>query len=348
MAGWIDWVADRWQRRQPRELRWAPPARDIPRNPGLEDRVRRDPDDRTALGVYGDFLADAGDPRGDVLNAWLQATGDDPDPAVAAAITAWTTAHGSALTARIGIRRSWRMHATFRGPLLDAWGHRLGSPDVGDVLTAPESLALRALRLSVSFRGGRRWLDALAARPRPSALRELELKWGLETVDLSDRWPVFDGLESLRIDMFGGRLGPVTLPTVKRLSIGFPLDGDSGCTTVHAPALECLSIPSTLEHAALARFLEAHGLRELRLAWASPATLAILEHPGIARLRALRVHVSHGDPLAVASAMVGCRAALEGVGSIVLESDDVSLAARDTLTHAFGARVSFGDWSPVG
>ncbi|MCB9677826.1 MAG: hypothetical protein H6737_22170 [Alphaproteobacteria bacterium] len=275
----------------------------MPRDAALERRIREDPDDPRALAVYGDFLAERGDPRGDVLLAWLAA------PALHDRIDAWVQRHQRVLAPSIAAT-GWA-RCTWRGPLVDGWtAYR--RMDVDAVLGSPESVALRRVSLP-TLGDAEDVLQALGRRLLPSALREVDLSWatplpslgavsrlgGVRSVRLHGGFReagalVLPETEALALTVYGdwASLEGLDAPRLRRLRL---LDsGNPVLASLCPPGLEVLEIENPGEDLidALAEAPVAAGLRELRLVGTVPSNVGhrvAALRPGFPRVERLVV-----------------------------------------------------------
>ncbi|MEZ4318827.1 MAG: hypothetical protein R3F61_15035 [Myxococcota bacterium] len=319
----------------PADVAWSPPLGELPREPGLEHRIRLDPDDRDALAVYADFLAEAGDPRGSVLAAWLLATGPAGDRELLQRVEQWTWSHSRRLTR--GLRGGGSTALTgFRGPLPDHV-NRLTRSDLGRILSAPEAVALRSVDL-MQMRGRvDEWLSALADRERPSPLRRLKLSWVNPLgVDLSARWHAFDGLDEVLLHGAIASFGDVVLPSVTRLRVEAGAVTPPELGTWETPRLQELRLewgtvpPDVLATLLASPHLEVLGVEDGQL------LSAILDAPGSRRLR--RLELPCGPDV---RDLVPVPHALAGLARLVVVEEPYLLdpADRRALEAAWGPRL---------
>ncbi|HLL25915.1 MAG TPA: TIGR02996 domain-containing protein [Kofleriaceae bacterium] len=204
----------------------------------LEDAILRDPDDLAAYAVYGDYLAEQGDPRGELIATQLAADATD-DPELRRAALRVFARHRAyfvgALDSMIAPDAfKWRAGFIQRAVLahdrlLIEDGERVAKSlaDVVETLLAhPSARYLTELVVRTNDRdmwgrtvGSQKDVVDKIAAARPRVLRRLQLgdaSYGASHVgSLADLWPVLAPLRELAVE---GEftLGPLALPALER------------------------------------------------------------------------------------------------------------------------------------
>lgn len=241
-------------------------------NPALEAAIARDPDDLDAYAVYGDWLAEHGDPRGELIATQLAA------------------ASGDAEMKRAALRVFAKYRETFVG--------KLGSMIAADAFTWRAGFIERAVlsfdRLLIE--GGARVASSLAevvaallAHPSGRFLRELVIKandrnaWNQWTGSQKD---VVAALATRRLDLRRLQLGDVAYgaANIGKIDALWPVlgdtvelvvQGDVSFGDVDAPALQSLRLwPLPMRKKLARELLEAKwpSLRSLELHLGNSAT----------------------------------------------------------------------------
>ena len=231
-------------------------------NPELEARILANPDDLSAYLVYGDWLSERDDPRGELIavqaklhetpgDAALQAT---EKKLLADNAQAWlgTLADKGpkdlAITWKLGFIDSVRF-----GPPLDAyeWASIDFVEALGIVLGLPGTAFIRELVFGSqeSHDYPATWqncIDALVEHGTPKGLTRLELNRGgywdissTELGDLSKLYPQLSKLRELTIEMGSMELGAIDLPSLRSLEIV-----TGGLTTANLEAIASAKWPS--------------------------------------------------------------------------------------------------------
>lgn len=333
----------RGRRQAPPDLLWGPPADAVPRDPEIERRIAEDPDDVARLSVYADFLAEQGDPRGEVLAAWCRCD-QAPDAELETAIQRWQYFYASVLTPGGFTAQAVSTH---RGPLLDAWNAAgfVGTPDLAGVLGSPMAVALRQVSAELLFRGDPAvWIEAVRRRERPSALRSLHLNWNwLRGAGTRTWWPAFDGLDEVRLEGNLEPLGRIEVPGLRSLAIRSPVL-PVVIDALEAPRLERLDlqIPRTADPNALIAVVGAlPRLTQLTLAGLDPlGAEALLRQPLATRVEQLTLSDSTSALNAVAAHQAGLPV-LRRLVVIEPEQSRTPDPIRRRVEAAFGDRVTF-------
>jgi len=218
------------------------------RNVALEAAIDRDPYDSRSYLVYGDWLQEQGDPRGELIAMQIAGEGD---PRIAVAARAFLQRHGERFIGGLA-PDSWVWRDGFiRYAALGTYG-----PANHDALPAllehPSARFLPELAIGFSDFGLQPAIDTLAERLRP-ALRVLELGAGdpvehamLHDIgDLERLWPVVPRLSRLTICGQNLTLGELDLPALSRLELwAFSLSAENVRSIAQArwPELAALSI----------------------------------------------------------------------------------------------------------
>jgi uncharacterized protein (TIGR02996 family) len=190
-----------------------------PRRAELEAAIEADPYDARAYAVYGDFLLELGDPRGELIALHL-ASANAPDPRFDSATRELVARHPKLLPPGHTLRLRWQHGFIQRA--------ELPAPDVEEVVDHPSSRFLAELTIFWSLALGPA-VDTLARSPR-RALRELVL--GGRTAeastqtpdddphpDLTSLWAATPNLERLTVYDDRPDLGRLDLPRLVKLSL---------------------------------------------------------------------------------------------------------------------------------
>ena len=211
-------------------------------NPELEARILADPDDLSAYLVYGDWLAERGDPRGELIavQAKLKETPADATlqerekKLLADNANTWLGDLAGKDEKDLAIR--WRLgfiDSVRFGPALDAyeWSSLDFAEALGTALALPGAHFIRELvfgsQESDDYPASwQNCIDALVEHGVPKALRRLEFVRGgywdissTELGDLSALYPLLASLRELAIEMGAMQLGSMVLPSLRSLEI---------------------------------------------------------------------------------------------------------------------------------
>jgi uncharacterized protein (TIGR02996 family) len=237
-------------------------------NAELEARILANPDDLSAYLVYGDWLSERGDPRGELIavQAKLKETPGD------AALTA-TEAKLIANNARAwlgdlagkedkDLAVKWRLgflDSVRFGPPVDEYGASdLDFPSaIGTLMGLPGTAFVRELVVGSKESDDypTSWqdcIDALAEHGVPKALTRLEFNrggfWDISSTELGSLeklYPHLAGLHELEIEMGSMNLGAIALPALRSLEIvtgGLTAANLESIGTASWPNLERLSL----------------------------------------------------------------------------------------------------------
>lgn len=204
------------------------------RNLELEAAIVDNPGDHERFAVYGDWLAQRGDPRGALMVAGSElARSDASVPAVRPRMTElrrvidtlWRE-HGAAIIgslaglSRDGLSLEWNMGCVV-GAALTVPPDDVGSATLAHLLAHPAAFALSKLSLGTESLGEHGFnyqpLVDLVSEEAPTTLRELALGeingWTAdETVVLGDLRPMFARHGELRAVTLAGRASTVSAP----------------------------------------------------------------------------------------------------------------------------------------
>lgn len=253
----------------------------------LEAAIERDPDDLEAFAVYGDYLAEQGDPRGELIATQLAA---ERDPALEREALRVFAKHrdyllgplgsmiaANAFTWRAGFIRSAKISPD---RLLIEGGARVATSlaeVVAALLAHPSGRFLAELEIRAQDRdvynrnlGSQREVVSVLANARPRVLRRLQLGdtsygiavWG----SIGYALPALAGLHTLRVEG-DFHLGPTSAPTLRELVLSpTPFRSKLAYQLAEAPwpALASLTLDMTSSPIDLARLLERANMPSLR------------------------------------------------------------------------------------
>jgi uncharacterized protein (TIGR02996 family) len=239
-------------------------------NPELEARIHANPDDRDAYQVYGDWLSERGDPRGELISVQIKlsqlANGDDAE--LKKREQAIITANKSAWLGELAKLEDKDFHVEWRWGFVDS--ARIGPPTddyetseidfpdtIGAVLAMPRVEFLREIVIgAISYDDyPTSWSDcveALAENEIPASLQRLEFTrggyWDISSTELgsiASLYPKLQNLRELSIEMGQMDFGEMNLPALRKLEIvtgGLSNDNVSSIVKARWPNLETLSL----------------------------------------------------------------------------------------------------------
>ncbi len=237
-------------------------------NPELEARILSNPDDLSAYLVYGDWLSERGDPRGELIAVQAKLKETPGDAALQATektlladnAQAWLGALADkgpkdlAITWKLGFIDSVRF-----GPPLDdyEWASIDFAEALAIVLGLPGTAFIRELVFGSQEcddypASWQNCIDALVEHGTPKGLTRLELNRGgywdissTELGDLSKLYPQLSKLRELTIEMGAMELGVIDLPSLRSLEIvtgGLTAANVEAIASAKWPSLERLSL----------------------------------------------------------------------------------------------------------
>jgi uncharacterized protein (TIGR02996 family) len=243
-------------------------------NPELEARIQANPNDRDAYAVYGDWLSERGDPRGELIAVQLGLDKNPDDARLREREKALLDANRGVWLADVPFpelrRKGEETHVEVKwrwgfldkvriGPTESHATAELDFPDtIGKVMQLPSIGMLRELVIGSKSHDDypTSWNDCiekLVETGVPRALRRLELNrggyWDISSTELGNLaalYPHLDKLEELRIEMGTMSFGDVMeLPALKKLDIhtgGLTSSELKAINAARWPALETLWI----------------------------------------------------------------------------------------------------------
>lgn len=235
-------------------------------NPDLEARIAANLDDRDAYLVYGDWLSERGDPRGELIA--LQAK-PNPDEATKEREKALLAANREAWLGELAkLDPKKDLHVTWRWGFID--GVRIGPPledydtssvDFPDVyaklVKLPGIQFLRDLTFGAKDYDDypTSWSDCIEAMQEhgvPPSLQRLAFSrggyWDISSTELGDLAPLYpqlSKLQELSVELGSMDFGEMNLPALKKLEIitgGLSGENLASIADARWPALETLSI----------------------------------------------------------------------------------------------------------
>jgi uncharacterized protein (TIGR02996 family) len=211
-------------------------------NPELEARILASPDDLSAYLVYGDWLSERGDPRGELIAVQAKLAETPNDVALKATEAKLLADHGKTWLGDLAGKEDKDLAVTWRLGFIDSV--RIGPPvdDYGaSDLDFPTTIAtLMGLPASKFIRelvvGSKEYddypttwsdcVDALAEHGVPQALTRLEFNrggfWDISSTELGSiekLYPQLTGLRDLKIEMGSMELGTMSLPSLRSIEI---------------------------------------------------------------------------------------------------------------------------------
>ncbi|HEU0030664.1 MAG TPA: TIGR02996 domain-containing protein [Kofleriaceae bacterium] len=236
-------------------------------NPELEARILSNPDDKAAYAVYGDWLSERGDPRGELVAVQLRLAESD-DAALREREAKLLADHAgdwlgelAPLQAGKEFAVTWRygfLHSVRVGPPTE--DYETGELDLVDALTKlvrlPNIALLHELVIGSKEADDQpSWqdeIDALANHGVPAGLRRLVIDTGgywdiswTELGDVSPLYPQLRGLRELRLHGAGIALGTIDLPELRKLEIitgSLQSENLTSIRTGKLPKLETLTL----------------------------------------------------------------------------------------------------------
>jgi uncharacterized protein (TIGR02996 family) len=235
-------------------------------NPDLEARIAANLEDRDAYLVYGDWLSERGDPRGELIA--LQAK-PNPDDATKEREQALLAANRDAWLGELAkLDPKKELHVTWRWGFIDAvrLGPELDSYDTAKIEfadTYAKVLQLPGIQFLRSLTFGAKdfddyptsWSDCIEALQEhgvPPALQKLAFSrggyWDISSTELGDlslAYPQLAKLRELSIELGAMELGVMDLPALQKLEIvtgGLAGTNLKSIASARWPALETLSL----------------------------------------------------------------------------------------------------------
>lgn len=237
-------------------------------NPDLEARILASVDDRDAYLVYGDWLSERGDPRGELITVQAKLE-QDPDNAelrerehklLDANKETWF-GELAKLDPKIDFGVKWRwgfIDSVRLGPTDGYDTSEIDFPDsIEKVMQLPgiqlcRELVIGALSYDDYPTSWQDCIDKLAETGVPKALQRLEFTrggyWDISSTELgnlSALYPHLARLQELRIEMGSMDFGTIELPALRTLDIytgGLGADNVKAINEARWPALETLSL----------------------------------------------------------------------------------------------------------
>ena len=236
-------------------------------NPDLEARIFAT-DDRDAYLVYGDWLSEKGDPRGELIAVQSKLEDDPQDPALREREKAIIAANKEAwlgdlakLDKPVDFGVKWRrgfIDSVRIGPVDGYDTSEIDFPDtIEKVMQLPGIQFCRELQIgALSYDDyPTSWSDCvekLADTGVPKALRRLEFTrggyWDISSTELGDLEPLYpklQNLKELRIEMGNFNLGDMVIPSLEKLEIYTGGMGSGNMVSINDapwPNLETLSL----------------------------------------------------------------------------------------------------------
>ncbi len=236
-------------------------------NPELEAQILARPDDTSAYLVYGDWLSERGDPRGELVALQVRLSAKE-DAGQRARERELLGEHGGqwlGALAELGgddaevVWRNGFVHRVRLGPDLDE--HATSEQDFPELIralcTLPAARLLDELIIgSIDYDDyPTSWepcVDALAESDVPARLRRLEFNrggyWDISSTELGNLEPAYPklrNLEALRIELGAMELGTVDLPRLRSLETvtgGMTVDNLESIGAAQWPHLETMSL----------------------------------------------------------------------------------------------------------
>jgi uncharacterized protein (TIGR02996 family) len=212
-------------------------------NPDLEARILSNPDDLDAYAVYGDWLSEQGDPRGELVAIQLKRVERPDDPTLIERQTKLLADHAKVWLGELAeldsvkdLSVTWRhgfVSAVQLGPPLNKHAtSKLDFPGTLEKLFALPNIALlRELVIGSKDNDDypTSWSDcveAIAKHGAPTGLTKLVIDrggyWDISSTELGDVSPMFPVLYNLReleLEMNSIELGEIDLPELRSLEI---------------------------------------------------------------------------------------------------------------------------------
>jgi uncharacterized protein (TIGR02996 family) len=278
-------------------------------NPELEARIHANPDDREVYAVYGDWLSERGDPRGELIAVQLKLDQKPGDAALEEREKALHEANKATWLGELAKLDAKDLAVTWRWGFVDAV--RIGPPTeeyATSEISFPDTIAalmqlpgigfLRSLVIGAKDDNDypAMWSDCIQALVKagvPPSLRSLAFSrgsyWDISSTDLGDLSPLYPELEHLRelsIELGAMTFGELDLPALETLEIvtgGLTSENVASIAEADWPALETLSLcigetdndyGCTVQFSDLAPLLAAERMPRLRHLSLSNSSLA--------------------------------------------------------------------------
>ena len=209
-------------------------------NPDLEARILSNPDDLDAYAVYGDWLSEQGDPRGELVAIQLKRIERPNDTTLIERQQKLLADHAkiwlgelAGLDSEKDLSVTWRhgfVSAVHLGPPLNqhAWSTLDFAETLETLFALPNIALLRELVIG-SKDYAESWSDcieAIAQHGTPAGLTKLVIDrggyWDISSTalgDLSPAYPVLQNLRELELEMNSIELGEIELPELRSLEI---------------------------------------------------------------------------------------------------------------------------------
>jgi uncharacterized protein (TIGR02996 family) len=237
----------------------------VPINAELEARILSNPDDRDAYAVYGDWLSEHGDPRGELVAVQLKLA-EAPTPELRERETKLLAEHAATWLGELASLPAKDFAVTWRFGFLDT--ARVGPPiddyktstidfpgTIATLVALPGATFLRELVITGKDYDDypTSWEDSVAAIAEhgvPSGLVRLEFNrggfWDISSTELGDLSPAYPKLARLRelvIELGAMELGAIDLPELRKLELvtgGLRRENVASIRTAALPKLESL------------------------------------------------------------------------------------------------------------
>ena len=238
-------------------------------NADLEARIQANPDDREAYLVYGDWLSERGDPRGELISVQAKLEQMPDDAALRERETKLIAANRDAWLGDLakldpkqdlGVKWRWGFIDSVRiGPPTSEYETSdIDFPDtIAKLMQVPHVHKLRELVIGAKSYDDypTTWSDcveALVEHGVPRALQRLEFNrggyWDISSTELGDISPLYPHLAKLKqlsIEMGQMDFGKMDLPALQKLEIvtgGLSSENMKSINEARWPALETLSL----------------------------------------------------------------------------------------------------------
>jgi len=235
-------------------------------NPDLEARILQNPDDKDAYAVYGDWLSEQADPRGELVAVQLKLA-VAPDDALRAREAKLLADHAgewlgelAGLDAKKDFAVTWRygfLASARIGPPVEEYGTSdIDFPGtIGKLVALPGITFLRELVVGAKEYDDypTSWFDsveAIALHGAPAGLARLTFQrggyWDISSTELGDlsvAYPKLARLRELMIELGAFELGTIDLPALRSLELvtgGLRKDNLQSIRTGNLPHLESL------------------------------------------------------------------------------------------------------------
>jgi len=238
-------------------------------NKELEARILANPDDRDAYAVYGDWLSERNDPRGELIAVQMKLEGAPGDTALRerekklldANREAWLGESLAKLTKEDDFHVTWRWGFVDGVRIGPVEGYETSSIDFPDTIASlaevphynlVRDITIGAFEYDDYPTSWNNSIEALNEAGVPQNLRKLAFSrggfWDISSTELGDLSPLYPQLKNLRelsIEMGAMQLGKIELPALQKLEIitgGLTSDNVRSITDAKWPALETLSL----------------------------------------------------------------------------------------------------------